>query len=173
MKRYTLYRAYSPSGELLYVGCTSNLRQRMASHRSESPWYPLHSSLATFNLGTDAVAAFAAEAAVIRVERPLFNKANNRKVLPRLTYAEWSERGLVRGWEASRVAGVEHLSREAMLRYCEPVARTKSDNGNLFDPEQLRRVRETCQFVPHLHRTAVGLARLVRDQVAAAKRSAA
>lgn len=71
-----VYRCYSETGELLYIGCTSNLAHREANHRSSSRWYP---SMATVRLTGPFVGsgarqrAMAYEAAAIASERPTHN----------------------------------------------------------------------------------------------------
>jgi excinuclease UvrABC nuclease subunit len=37
---YWVYRCYDSTGRLIYVGCTSNLWQRLSTHRSKSWWAP-------------------------------------------------------------------------------------------------------------------------------------
>lgn len=43
-RTHFVYRAFDREGELLYIGCTSNLDQRRAAHRSTSDWYPYAAS---------------------------------------------------------------------------------------------------------------------------------
>ena len=75
-----LYRCYDAAGRLLYIGCTSEPRRRLAAHRAgrghgASPWLGVcmarHEIDADVYAGRDA--GREAEAEAIRTEQPLFN----------------------------------------------------------------------------------------------------
>jgi predicted GIY-YIG superfamily endonuclease len=68
----TLYRAFTPSGELLYVGISKNAPKRMAQHRKTSRWY--HDAATwTFEEFASRAEAEQAEMLAIRAERPAHN----------------------------------------------------------------------------------------------------
>jgi predicted GIY-YIG superfamily endonuclease len=69
---HVVYRAFDGAGQLLYVGCTSEPKVRVAAHRTSAPWYP-QAARWTYEPHPDRKAALAAEAAAIRAERPLHN----------------------------------------------------------------------------------------------------
>ena len=70
-----LYRAFDDAGDLLYVGITNNVAQRMRAHRRKSRWWPRcdYVELADFRERVDARAA---ERRAIRTEMPRFNDAD-------------------------------------------------------------------------------------------------
>lgn len=70
-----VYRCLSPTGDVLYIGCTITGGQRLAQHRSSSAWWS--------EVGTVEIQHFAskdeallAEAHAIREERPAHNRLN-------------------------------------------------------------------------------------------------
>lgn len=69
---HALYRMYGPKGELLYVGITFGVVQRLRGHRGSQPWWP---EVATIKLEhfANRQDALVAEAAAIKAERPLYN----------------------------------------------------------------------------------------------------
>lgn len=73
-----VYRCYDAFGELLYIGCTENLNQRIRGHENTSPWW---FSVADIRLEhfTSAMDARRAERAAIRSEHPKFNRAHRTK----------------------------------------------------------------------------------------------
>jgi hypothetical protein len=75
-----LYRCYDADGVLLYIGCTSDVEKRMASHRrgngiGPSRWLAAH--MARYEVDADRYpnryAGQDAEAAAIFTEQPVFN----------------------------------------------------------------------------------------------------
>jgi hypothetical protein len=36
----TIYYFYDRAGQLLYIGCTGNLKQRLSHHKAVQPWWP-------------------------------------------------------------------------------------------------------------------------------------
>lgn len=67
-----VYRLHSGSGELLYIGSTSNPPQRWSRHKGSKPWW---SEVAFYTLEwhTDRATAFAEEYRAIRAEEPRYN----------------------------------------------------------------------------------------------------
>lgn len=88
-KPHTVYRCFNVAGALLYVGCTHDLKKRLAQHRGQStnplsraPWYDLV-AVVTTEEHPDAASGYAREAEVVRDERPAFNVAYHGKPSPR------------------------------------------------------------------------------------------
>lgn len=73
---HALYRFYSATGELLYVGITLNPSARWKRHRRDKPWW---SEVARITLEThpDRPAVLAAERAAIETEHPQHNVVHN------------------------------------------------------------------------------------------------
>lgn len=67
-----LYRAYGESGELLYVGITEELCQRMAGHSRDSEWWPLAARL-DWQMYPNRLKAAKIERALIRGLQPPYN----------------------------------------------------------------------------------------------------
>lgn len=70
---YVVYRAFDPSGQLLYVGRTKRFRERMTSHRRLSAWWAEATSITIEAYATQVDAAHAERAAIAN-ERPRFNR---------------------------------------------------------------------------------------------------
>lgn len=71
-KTHVLYRFYSATGQLLYVGITMNPPQRFKSHRDSKEWWPTVSGITVENYSSrDELAQ--AERRAIQVEHPLHN----------------------------------------------------------------------------------------------------
>lgn len=76
-KGHFLYRLYSRSGQLLYVGVTDNCLRRWREHSKVQPWWcEVHRFTQDWFPDRDAVEA--AERHAIQVERPVHNKIHNR-----------------------------------------------------------------------------------------------
>ncbi len=83
-----LYRLYSASGVLLYVGIADNIPSRLKQHSKDKPWWPEVTSTAFQQFATRAEAE-AAEKAAIRTEQPAHNVVHNRqRKRPPATFAE-------------------------------------------------------------------------------------
>lgn len=67
-----VYRMFSASGELLYIGQSVNPAQRLCLHRTEHNWLPDVASM-TLEWFETREAARAAEASAIRAEGPVYN----------------------------------------------------------------------------------------------------
>lgn len=70
--RYTVYRCYSTTGRLLYVGYSADCAERLAQHRRSSPWYGDVDKIAV-KVFRSRKEASAAELSAIRSEWPLHN----------------------------------------------------------------------------------------------------
>lgn len=70
---HLLYRCFNASGDLLYVGMTSNLEHRVQLHRSHTPWFGEVTSVtrATY---PNRPSARGAEHNAIIAERPRYNR---------------------------------------------------------------------------------------------------
>lgn len=68
----TVYRAFSATGRLLYVGYSGRILERLASHRRSSSWWPeaARVDIQRFPTGHEARAA---EKVALRTEGPLHN----------------------------------------------------------------------------------------------------
>lgn len=75
--KQTLYRFWSHNHELLYIGISSNLPQRITEHRQNKKWW---TDIATITVEhfPDRASVSAAEKIAIQNERPLWNIAHNR-----------------------------------------------------------------------------------------------
>lgn len=69
--KHVVYR-YLGGGELLYVGMTFDLYERMKAHRRLSPWWPDMDRL-VIKVYPSRVAARRAEIEAIRTEFPVYN----------------------------------------------------------------------------------------------------
>lgn len=69
---FVVYRFYDVDRNLLYVGCTGDFGNRLAQHSRDKPWWRYVATV-TLEHFDDEVAAFAAEAAAIGAESPIWN----------------------------------------------------------------------------------------------------
>jgi hypothetical protein len=69
-----LYRFWSTSGLLLYVGITKDPPKRLSQHKGDKPWWTEVATVTIENYGSREEAS-AAERAAIRSEEPLYNVA--------------------------------------------------------------------------------------------------
>jgi predicted GIY-YIG superfamily endonuclease len=71
-----VYRAWTEDGECIYIGVTTDIVQRLRSHRSEAQWWTLAANITEVAYATfdEAVAV---ERAAIKAERPQFNRQHN------------------------------------------------------------------------------------------------
>jgi predicted GIY-YIG superfamily endonuclease len=72
IERYAVYRCYSDSGQLLYVGETGDLGTRLASH-AQKLWFVQVRGI-TLEWYADELDALKAERRAIHVEHPKYNK---------------------------------------------------------------------------------------------------
>jgi hypothetical protein len=76
-----LYRCYDQDGDLLYVGISTNLGKRLATHASEKPWWPQVADIHV-ELFPSKPAAQAAEVQAISTEEPRYNGHQETRVGP-------------------------------------------------------------------------------------------
>lgn len=77
VKQPVVYRAFAKSGELLYIGSSKSLQNRLAQHRNGTWWWPVVKRIEHVVYPT-LEEARAAEAAAIRAEGPKMNIQHNR-----------------------------------------------------------------------------------------------
>lgn len=70
----TVYRAYNSDDELLYVGVTGNLRERIKGHRSERPWWRAEVARVEQDSPLPRVRALASERTQIKALNPRYNE---------------------------------------------------------------------------------------------------
>lgn len=75
MKPTALYRFYSPSDELLYVGITHRIESRFSDHKRSKPWEKVGRIAVEHHPTREA--AIAAETAAIKSEGPKWNVKHN------------------------------------------------------------------------------------------------
>ena len=75
MTKTALYRYYDADGRLLYVGISLSVIERTASHAANSDWF-WNISTMSVEWFDDRTSAEVAEAAAIRSQKPLHNKAH-------------------------------------------------------------------------------------------------
>jgi hypothetical protein len=68
-----VYRCFTATRVLLYIGATDGWRSRLKEHQRKSSWWPEVDDI-TFERYPTVAEAFAAETLAIRAERPLHNK---------------------------------------------------------------------------------------------------
>lgn len=76
-KAHVLYRFYSATGQLLYVGITMNPPQRFKNHRDSKEWWSEVSGITVENYDTREDLA-KAERRAIQVEHPLHNVVHTK-----------------------------------------------------------------------------------------------
>lgn len=81
---HVLYRFYSATGQLLYVGITMNPPQRFKNHRDSKAWWEQVSGITVENYPTRGDLE-QAERRAIQVERPLHNVIHNNGTKRKLT----------------------------------------------------------------------------------------
>lgn len=74
-----LYRHYRANGDLLYVGISLSVTQRLSEHRRHAAWFQQIAAV-TVQWFHDREKAEAAEIAAIRDESPIFNKLHARQI---------------------------------------------------------------------------------------------
>jgi predicted GIY-YIG superfamily endonuclease len=96
-----LYRLYSESGELLYVGITDQLKTRFAAHAKDKPrWPEVARKTAAWHASKDE--AVKAEARAIAEERPAHNTAAPAVPGPAATPPPHGQR---HGWNRNPLVG--------------------------------------------------------------------
>ena len=136
---FTVYRLWALSGQLLYVGCTGRLEDRLTEHRATKPWWPEVAAVSIEqHLSRDA--ALKAEATAIRLEEPTYNTVHHGPYV----------RGL---FGSCRVCGAwsHHLSPwpRAFCDVCMEAWRV-----SLAEPTDFARARRPVDFVVRPARSA-------------------
>lgn len=72
-REHALYRFYSATGQLLYIGITLDPGNRWKQHAKDKPWWADVAGISVEN-HPDRASVLAAEARAIEVEKPLYNK---------------------------------------------------------------------------------------------------
>lgn len=78
VRDHFVYRAFDVDGQVLYIGCTQNLKQRWRSHHYERPAVVLAAVRCKIQGPFTKSKALAIEAAAIRSENPPFNRGLSR-----------------------------------------------------------------------------------------------
>jgi hypothetical protein len=73
-----LYRMYDTDGQLLYIGQSISLAERLGQHRAGSAFWSAVRTI-TVEPHPDASAARLAEARAIQAERPIHNRAGSAR----------------------------------------------------------------------------------------------
>lgn len=76
IERYAVYRCYSDSGQLLYVGETGDLGKRLADH-AKKLWFVQVRGI-TLEWYADELEALKAERRAIHIEHPKYNKVHRQ-----------------------------------------------------------------------------------------------
>lgn len=97
---YVLYRLFSRSGDLLYVGVTKNVNSRLADHAAKQPWWTqVHHSKTKLEWFSGAGEVAEAEHKAIADESPVYNVAGRPGKAAQL----YVEKSRIRGPRAPRV----------------------------------------------------------------------
>lgn len=73
LRNHFVYRIYDAAGQVLYIGCSKNLKQRWQTHRTENPAVVLDAARCKVQGPFPKAKALEVESAAITAERPLFN----------------------------------------------------------------------------------------------------
>jgi hypothetical protein len=68
-----VYRAFDSYGHLLYIGCTNNPDKRLATHRSQAPWFRFAETISVAGPYAGRSAGRAVETQAILTEGAYFN----------------------------------------------------------------------------------------------------
>jgi hypothetical protein len=74
---HVIYVHCDASGTVLYVGCTVNLAQRTAAHKSQSRWFSQVASIEIDSVQPNGMLALYREREVIREHEPAYNIRGN------------------------------------------------------------------------------------------------
>ena len=74
-----VYRCLDDAGEVIYIGSSVNLRQRVRGHRTQSGWWDEVADVTAEQFPTESACRLA-EAKAIRAERPFYNRNGVRGV---------------------------------------------------------------------------------------------
>lgn len=73
-----LYRFYGDEGELLYIGISGRMHERVKQHRDSSSWFVVAASV-KIEHHPNRQAALEAEQAAIKAEHPKYNVVHNQR----------------------------------------------------------------------------------------------
>lgn len=79
-RRHCVYRMYAADGQLLYVGVSSDILERMRSHNRLTRWWD-DTARISVKIYPTREAALAAEVQAIHDELPLHNRRSSRRHL--------------------------------------------------------------------------------------------
>jgi len=82
---HVVYRVYTQSQHLLYVGHTHNLTQRLRQHQADRAVWRPYAAVITVENFPNKLAALEGEKAAIRAEQPMFNRQATGRQLVSLT----------------------------------------------------------------------------------------
>lgn len=77
-----IYRCWNAAGDLLYIGCTSEVEKRFNYHRTQTQWWRDVARIETLEINLGRKIALGIEAMLIRDEQPLMNTLFNHKKGP-------------------------------------------------------------------------------------------
>ena len=107
---YCVYRHYDADGILLYVGCTSNLPRRTASHRRVAAWKNRIAKITTKTFG-DKVCALKHERETIWKLNPKFNRQFQPYFRKRLTRILQLKQ---RGYSSAKIGRLYKISKASV-----------------------------------------------------------
>lgn len=112
----TVYSAFTSEGELLYIGKTRNLTNRMRRHRGDRKWWEFAGVLRTVD-GLTWDEATDVEVALIKSLAPLFNQAHKTGAAFTAEH-QYEKEGASHAARTRFVLGVEpaHVSGRPLLR---------------------------------------------------------
>lgn len=153
--RTYVYRLFGDNDELLYVGCTAYLAERLATHRQQKPWWREVRRYTATSYWPRAE-ALKAEWEAIQTERPKYNVVGNPERLTAtqdyaiVTSDEWRELGyesytewyVGHVWPLMLDLGVRPIPRAA----AGVLQRIRTDEASL-PPAQRRTQRELAELV--------------------------
>jgi predicted GIY-YIG superfamily endonuclease len=119
-----VYRCYDASGWLLYIGCTLNVEQRIATHRASAFWAYRIASITVEPFPTQAE-ALAAERAAIKAENPSCNvmsRDTDRSGWVRQHYIDAIRARQSNAYVPGVAAAINRLEREMAERFAEAAA---------------------------------------------------
>lgn len=111
MTQHIVYRVFDGS-ELVYVGCTTNLEQRLDFHASHGWWWPA-SPVVTSVVFPDRASARTAERAAIRDEEP---SANMGDLPPRRAWSTRRYENYLRALELSDTPALQNAEHVRNVR---------------------------------------------------------
>lgn len=84
IRKHFVYRCFASDGELIYVGCTQDVKARLAAHANEARWWDLADGRITLAGPYNYETARRIEYDAIESERPRANLTSERRMLRRI-----------------------------------------------------------------------------------------